>query len=147
MRRNLVKTLVVVVLLQPLFVGMSFAAETGAKSTNPIFSVTLRDWYTTMNMTDYNPSFTVQGTVKEMSIPLYGATITVSPESLPQTDFLLTIFRGTGDTTGRDGPVPIAEFSLTHITKVSNKGLPEKEDINKIEGNINACKYKALYSL
>jgi len=115
--RNLVKWLLVVLLMCSLLIGTSFAADQDdqaakpgdqavkseiktEKAGNPWFSLTPRVWYTSMNVNNYSSSVTYQSTNNELQILLYGATIAISPAFLPQTDFLLTVLYGTGDTTG-----------------------------------------------
>lgn len=131
--RNLVKWLLVVLLMCSLLIGTSFAADQDdqaakpddqvvksddqiAKSEvktekpgNPWFSITPRVWYTSMNVNNYSSSVTYQSTNNELQILLYGATIAISPAFLPQTDFLLTVLYGTGNTTG--SIVTIAPFA------------------------------------
>ena len=74
--------------------------EKTEKAGNPWFSITPRAWYTSMNVNNYSSSVITQSTNKELQILLYGATIAISPTFLPQTDFLLTVLHGTGETTG-----------------------------------------------
>jgi len=99
--RNLARILLVTIILCTLLIGVSSAAEPEGKSSNPIFSITPRVWYASMNMNNYNESTISQGTTKSMNMLLYGATLTLSPPVWPQIDFLLTGLHGTADNTGR----------------------------------------------